>query len=410
VVVANDFAHVNGGAAQVAISSAAGLASRGHKVIFFAAVPPVAPELQVPNLLVELTGQADIKTDPNRLRAATQGIWNWRAASQLRARLQPLDPQRTIVHVHGWMKALTSSVVHAALQARIPVVITLHDYFYACPNGGFYNFQKESACPLRALSGACLATNCDRDGYPQKLWRSARQVIQNHFGLVPDPLLSFVTLSDFSEHILKDYLPESATTYRIANPADAVRTDPVDVSNNRGFVAVGRLSPEKGYAILARAARQTNCPVTFVGEGPSRHEILAANPDAQITGWLDRGLVKARLRAARALIFPSVWYEAQPLVIGEAAELGVPAIVSDGCAGKEQIKDGMTGLLFRSGDVNDLSEKLKLMRDAEFAFTLGRAAYDGYWRNPPTLDAHLDRLEECYLSVLERNSRELTVR
>ena len=48
IIVANDFAHVNGGSAQVALSSAVGLAERGHRVTFLAAVPPVAESAHGP--------------------------------------------------------------------------------------------------------------------------------------------------------------------------------------------------------------------------------------------------------------------------------------------------------------------------------------------------------------------------
>ena len=400
VIVFNDFAHVNGGAAQVAIASAVGLADRGHNVTFFSAVPPIAPELRRPGLSVVLTDQVDIKSDRNRLRAATQGIWNRKAAAVFHDLLRSLETGTTVVHVHGWTKALTSSVIRVALHHQTPVLVTVHDYFYACPNGGFYDFPAKRACSLRALSPACLCRNCDRDGYAQKLWRSARQVVQNNFGFPPSDRLSFVTISDLSENIIAPYLPKNARVFRIPNPGDQTRESPVAVAANSDFVSVGRLSPEKGYALFAQAARQAGCQCTLVGEGPSRDEILRANPKAEITGWLDRESVRARLRTARALVFPSVWYEAQPLVIGEAAALGIPAIVSDGCAGREQIVDGQNGLLFRSGDVDDLAGKLSRMQDDSLVSRLGKQAYDSYWKSPPTLDRHLDLLEQCYYAVL----------
>jgi hypothetical protein len=46
IVVVSDFAHVNGGAAQVAIGSARALAAAGTRVSFACAVPPVDPGLE----------------------------------------------------------------------------------------------------------------------------------------------------------------------------------------------------------------------------------------------------------------------------------------------------------------------------------------------------------------------------
>jgi len=240
VIVANDFAHVNGGAAQVALSSAVGLAERGYPVTFFSAVAPIADELRHPSINVVLTDQFDIKSDPSRLRAVTQGIWNPRSARTMEQVLVGADADRTILHVHGWTKALTSSIIRVALHRGVAVVITLHDYFYACPNGGFFNFQKKQSCPLRPLSAACLREHCDRDGYPEKLWRSIRLGVQNHFGFSNSKLLNFITISDFSENVLKPFLPPDAMIYRIESPSDFTKEAAVDVTRNNQFVCLGR--------------------------------------------------------------------------------------------------------------------------------------------------------------------------
>ena len=400
VIVANDFAHVNGGAAQVALSSAVGLAERGYPVTFFSAVAPIADELRHPGINVVLTDQFDIKSDPSRFRAVTQGIWNPRSARKMEQVLVGADADRTILHVHGWTKALTSSIIRVALHRGVAVVITLHDYFYACPNGGFFNFQKKESCPLRPLSAACLKEHCDRDGYPEKLWRSIRLGVQNHFGFPHSKRLNFITISDFSENVLKSFLPPDAMIYRIASPSDFTKEAAVDVTRNNQFVCLGRLSPEKGLNLVAAAARDLNCEVTFIGEGPSRDEITSINRQARITGWQSRAQVKFYLRSARCLVLSSLWYEAQPMVVAEAAALGIPAIVADQCAGREMVENGVTGLWFRSGDHADLCEKMTMLQDSNTAAQMGRAAYARHWVAPFTLDKHLDLLETCYGSIL----------
>ena len=71
VVIIADYAHVNGGAARIALESAKGLAARGHDVVLFTAVGPVADDLEdVPRLRTICLDQHDVWRDPNRLRAA----------------------------------------------------------------------------------------------------------------------------------------------------------------------------------------------------------------------------------------------------------------------------------------------------------------------------------------------------
>jgi glycosyltransferase involved in cell wall biosynthesis len=401
VVIVNDYAHVNGGAAQVALSSAIALAERGYRVTLLAAVGPIAQELEAAGVRVTLTNQQDIKSDPVRVRAATQGIWNARAASCMREILCHSDPARMIVHVHGWTKALSSSCIHAAVEMNFPVVITLHDYFYACPNGAFFNFQRKETCKLRPLSAACLRENCDRDGYPEKLWRSVRGEVQNRFGFRRQEVRHFITLSEISEAVLKPFLPPDATVYRVPNPIDVIQEEPVDVGSNMRFVSVGRLSAEKGLALFAQAAKDLGCEAAFVGEGPSRDEINSIYPRARITGWQARQEVTNYLRSARAFVFPSLWYEAQPLAVLEAAALGIPAIVPDQCAAREMVEPGVTGLWFRSGDSSDLREKMATLQDPIVAERMGRTAYERYWKDPLTMERHLASLEACYRSVLD---------
>jgi glycosyltransferase involved in cell wall biosynthesis len=405
VVVVNDFAHVNGGAAEVALSSAVGLAGRGHKVTLLAAVAPVAPELGESGVRVVLTDQFDIKSDPNRLRAAFQGIWNPRAAKQTSRVLAHCDPKCTIVHVHGWCKALSSSVVREADRLGFRVVLTLHDYFYTCPSGGFFNFPQEKICHLRPLSTACILENCDRDGYAQKLWRSLRQEVQNTVGSFGD-IRFFITLSDFSEEILRPLLPPDATLYRVPNPINVERRPAVDVARNQQFVALGRMSAEKGLTLLARAAADLGCELTVIGDGPSRQEVCSLYPRTRVTGWLSKSEVTQHLGLARALVFPSIWYEAQPLVVGEAAASGVPAIVPDQCAAREWVVNGITGLWFESGSVSDLTAKMTQLQDSETAGRMGRAAYENYWRSPATMTKHIEKLETCYQSILHSRLNE----
>jgi glycosyltransferase involved in cell wall biosynthesis len=334
VVIINDVANVNGGTAQVALSSAIGLAKKGYSVTLFSAALPIMPELEnYPNLKVINLNQYQIIDDPNRIRASIQGLWNFKAYYCLKNLLSTFDPKTTIVHVHGWTKALSSSVLRQAIKKRFRVVLTLHDFFLACPNGGFFNYQTQKICPLKPLSRACVLANCDVRSYPQKLWRVARQVVQNTFGQMLG-IKHFITISELNESILRPYLPPNSQVYRISNMINIEQEQQVDVYHNSQFTFVGVLSPHKGVKLFTQAARQLGCELTFVGEGRCRGEIASIYPRANITGWVSNSEVQKYLKSARVLVFPSLWYETQGLVVPEAAALGIPAIVADTSAAR----------------------------------------------------------------------------
>ena len=174
VVVCLDYANVTGGLEKVAIDSAIGLKRAGHHPILFAASGPVAPSLIAAGIEVVCLGQSDLRSNSSKALAALQGIWNVEAGRALESLLKAQPHGETIVHVHGWARALSPSIASAIRAAGHPAVHTLHDYFLICPNGGFYNYQSNQTCTLQPLSAACWASHCDQKSYPRKLWRNAR--------------------------------------------------------------------------------------------------------------------------------------------------------------------------------------------------------------------------------------------
>ncbi|MCC6056446.1 MAG: glycosyltransferase family 4 protein [Desulfurococcaceae archaeon] len=69
---------------------------------------------------------------------------------------------------------------------------------------------------------------------------------------------------------------------------------------------------------------------------------------------------------ARAVVMPSIWPEPFGRIPVEANRLGVPAIVSSAGALPEIIIDGITGYIFKSGDVGDLVKKVVKVLEKDF--------------------------------------------
>lgn len=402
VVILNDYATTTGGSTAVAIASALGLAARGVRVTYFSCVGPVAPELRdLPNLEVICLGQHEIAKDPSRLRALASGLRNAPAVAALRRLLAGKDPARTLVHAHTWMKAMSPFALDIAPELGFPLVVTLHDFFITCPSGGFYDHASGTVCRRAPLSASCLACNCDRRNYAQKLWRVARTVLQNGALGLPSRVSAYLGVSEFSLNILRPHLPPGIPAAVLRNPVDCVDEGPAEVADNRPFLYVGRFVPEKGVRLFAEAVRATGLPAVFVGDGELAPELKTLCPNARFTGWLKPEQIRAELRAARALVFPPTWYETLGLVAVEAASAGVPAIVSDGCAASDAIRHGETGLHFIHGSPDSLATRMRdLAADDALAARLGHAAYVWYWSDPWTADRHVDDLLGHYERVL----------
>jgi glycosyltransferase involved in cell wall biosynthesis len=402
VVLVNDFAQINGGASKVALGSARALALRGHRVHLLAGVGPVDASLQsVRNLSVVCLNQHDLLGNPNRLSAAMQGVWNKSAAAHMKAVLDGLHPEDTVVHVHMWGKALSSSVVRAASDLGFKIILTLHDYLAVCPTGTLFQHPTQSICTIKPMSAQCIASNCDARSYGHKLWRVGRQVAQAVPGKLPSGIDKFIAISPLCKSIMERHLPPGSNIDLVENPVEMEQEPPVEVHQNSHFVFLGRLAAEKGPVLFAQATKDANVEALLIGDGEMRGKVREANSTALITGWKSSSAARALLKSARAIVFPSLWQETQGLVVAEALALGIPAIVSDVSGARDWIDDGISGITFRSGDKDDLTAKILLLRDrpAEAA-RIGRKAYENYWAQPPTLARHVSALESIYSSLI----------
>src|SRR5260370_24743790 len=134
------------------MAGSGGLARGGHQVTLLGGAGEPDPEMLRAGVGVLSTGQPSTLADPNRARAAARGIWNRAAAAIVRELAAEAAGRPTVVHVHGYTKILSASVVRAAVASGLPTAATLHDYFAACPHGAFFNYRSEELCPLTPLA------------------------------------------------------------------------------------------------------------------------------------------------------------------------------------------------------------------------------------------------------------------
>ncbi len=400
IIVVNDFAHVRGGADRVALASATGLAAAGHSVTFFAAVGPVDPQLAAnPRIRVICLDLPDILHDPSRLRAARNGLWNAGAARAFRQRCGGHNPSEAIVHVHSYTKALSAAVPSAAAAMGFRTVLTLHDYFLGCPNGGFFEYPVMEVCRRTPLGLDCLNCRCDSRNHAHKLWRFARTWVQNRVARLPGRLDCVIALSALNRDTARTFLPPGTRIVTVPNPVEVAPTAPVPVENNSRFVFAGRLEPYKGPQLLAQAAAQRPAEVVFCGDGPAAATVREIFPAARVTGWLDAAQLGAELAQARALVFPSLWPETFGLTVLEALARGIPVIASRGTAAEEHVRHDVNGLLFDRGSVSSLGEMMQRLEDPLTAARLGREAHRAYWHGPFTLARHVAALEGVFGSL-----------
>lgn len=141
---------------------------------------------------------------------------------------------------------------------------------------------------------------------------------------------------------------------------------------------VGRLVEHKGLRVLLAAAKGLgDLELTIVGEGEGRPQLerFAKGLVTRFVGF--QSDPRPFYREADIFVNPSLGPEGMPLVSLEAMGQSVPCILSDLPVHNELAEDGKSALLFRSGDANDLREKLLiLMNNGEMRRGYAARAHD----------------------------------
>ncbi|SDW25904.1 glycosyltransferase family 4 protein [Streptococcus equinus] len=354
VVVINDFDYIQGGASKVAIQTANLLKENNPdlNVYFFSGAHDSKSNLRS-DVISICTNQGESLKSKNKLKGAIDNLYNFKAKKLLKELLLTLDRDETIIHVHGWTKCLSSSVFDVAFKMNFKLVLTLHDYFTACPNGGYFNYQKNEIWTVKPFSLKYILTNCDSRNYFFHLYRLLRFFIQDKIVRLNDRLTDVITISDFSENILKKTLSPSTHIHRVYNPIDL---DPnreiVDYTKNDYFLYVGRISKEKGVDVFCEGVTKANKKGVVVGDGSELEKLKNKYPNIEFVGWKNSQEVKEYMKKAKALIIPSRWYEAAPLTPIEALQYGIPIISSDCNATIDYLESDKNGAVFSISSEN----------------------------------------------------------
>lgn len=359
VVIVNDFNYIQGGASKVAIDTAKLLNLSGKDVYFFSAVS--IEKENINGVKYISTHQTEALKDKNRLRGFINGIYNFKAKKEFSKLLDSLDKDSTVIHIHGWTKALSSSVFDVAFKKNFKVLLTSHDYFTACPNGGYFNYKKNKICNLKSQSLKCMCCNCDSRNYIFKLYRLIRQFVQNQIVKVNKKIKYVIGISDKNIEVLKRTLNKEVIIKKIRNPIDIEKIqNRILVENNDKYLYIGRVAKEKGVEIFCDVISKMGLNGLVIGDGSELKRLEEKYKNIEFTGWKNSEQIKEYLKQARMFIFPSLWYEGAPLTPLEVMSYGIPCVVSNCSSATEYIKN-QNGEIFDPYKEEDLNKKINMV-------------------------------------------------
>jgi glycosyltransferase involved in cell wall biosynthesis len=364
-----------GGEDAVVRAEAELLAEAGHAVVLHQAQNPSGPALSTGLLAVS--------------------SWNPLAANDLRRIAVQLRPD--VAHVHNTWYALSPSVLAALADAGVPVVMTLHNYRLLCANAQLFRNGGPCEDCVGSHPWHGVQHRCYRGSVLASAAASATIALNRRRSTWERHVALFLAMTEFSkERFVAGGLPEERIWIKPHSVADPGRR-PAPPSASRTILYVGRLSAEKGLPVLIDAVvgLQEDLELLVIGDGPERASLQQrAGPGVRFIGHLEPAQVRDQMRRARALAFPSLWYETFGMSVVEAMAAGLPVIASD-LGGTREIVGKQAGRLVPAGDVAAWRMALRDLTDPAFVDQAGAAGRQR-WKLQFSPSAVLPMLEKAY--------------
>jgi glycosyltransferase involved in cell wall biosynthesis len=390
-----------GGADVVYLNTGELLKQRGHEVFYFS----MKDDKNIPD---EHAEYFPASTDPrsqsvlNKVKIAPSFIYNREAYTKLSQLLDEIKPD--IAHIHLFLGKLSSSILKALKEKKIPVVTTVHDYRLLCPAYLFLDGQNK-ICE-KCVNGFylnCTLNKCSEGNLFQSLMLSADAYFRKYRMNPINYIQRFIFVSDFirKKHISFNaaYQPREKLLYNFVPDLDKIV--PTTIKGDY-FLFYGRLSREKGVDTLLKAAEKAGIRLKVVGTGSLYEKYIAANyKNIEFLGYKSGHQLSELIRHAGFVVVPSEWYENNPLTILEAYSHGKPVIGSRIGGIPEIIVEGETGFLFEAGNQSQLTDALvkadSLSENEYQKMSTAARAFAGSHFNP---DTHYNELINIYKELV----------
>ena len=379
--------HSHAGGAEQAILQTARLAKEnGHETCFIALpfdapAPPACDEN-----VVAIRGIESLAPFLKKYVAIAKWyLFQFDPMVYLAARKYFAKNKPALLHC-GNIQFLTFALVAAARHSRIPVFVSVYDYWYFCPLTTLFD---HSGGRCRKFHGTgCL--NClPRVLRPvQAAFLALRRGVFNFFLRQVD---RFIVLSDSSFAILTSYGIPAEKIGLVRLPVDADTQPPAASGERKSFLFTGWLQKRKGLHVLINAMKQL-----AAAHPQARLDAIVQNVlwekdyEAQIerqmkelpggtinlvNGRMERAAIRQMMENAAAVVVPEQWENMSPLIVIEAMRAGTPVIASDIGGIPEFIEHEKTGYLARHDDAADFARRMAfVLENPAAAGECGRAA------------------------------------
>jgi len=269
-----------------------------------------------------------------------------------------------VAHLNNIYFQLSSSVIEALAELRIPIVFSLHDYQVFCSNA--YLYRDNGVCTLCSDGNFRhgLRHRCYRGSVPASLMSYLSKRLTSDRGLL-GKVSAFVVPAQGMRRQVERLGLSGARIEVIPNPF-RIGSLQVRASWDPYAVFYGRLIRPKGiYTLLEASRRLPRIPLRIFGSGPEEagvreflreHRMDHVSLDTELRWGPQLQEIVGR---ARLVLVPSEWPVPMDYVLCESLALGRAVVTGDLGGNPELIEDGVSGRVFRSGDAGSLASAME---------------------------------------------------
>ena len=288
---------------------------------------------------------------------------------------------------------LSPAVLRVAAAEGASVVATLHNYRLMCLPATFLRDGRVCEDCLGRLPWPGVVHKCYRGSAVGSGTLAAALAIHRALGTFDEHIDLYLAVSEFvrDKHVQAGLPAGRIVVKPNAVPAAGRRPCPGDY-----YLFLGRLSPEKGLAVVLEAWRTAPGRLVVAGDGPERSRLQRRGASGvEFLGHVSPERVPALLARARALLLPSLCYEGAPRSVIEAYAAGVPVIASRIGGLPDVVEHGVSGLLAVPGSSAAWVEAIERLQDDAMSEQLGDGAFR-LWQRHYTPERGLELLEQAY--------------
>ncbi len=364
IIVANKFYYNRGGDCIAAMALEDLLKAKGHPVAFFSMQHPQnfpsQWESYFPSEVCFGGGLSEKLKAVDRLFSSNEVKKKF---NQLVDNFKP-----DVLHLNNIHSYLSPFIGELAHQKGIKVVWTLHDYKLVCPS--YSCLRKGHPCTLcidhnvsNVLSKKCMKNSLSASlmAYAEALYWNKKRIEKNtDTYIAPSSCMKKLMVKGGFEANKIKVIPNFTN-----REYPAIDTIP---EKEEYYCYVGRLSEEKGIQTLVEVADTLPYKLVVVGTGPLKHLAEIHNKHIEYVGFKQWNEIQRIVQKAKFLVTPSECFEVFGLSNIESQCLGTPVLGANIGGIPETVETPSNGMLFESGNKNDLRDKINEMFGRSFYY------------------------------------------